>query len=231
MKLIFVHGAGESSLTFYYQLRRFRNAAGIDLPGHPVGKPCQTIEGYTEWVRGYVADRRYKHMVLCGHSMGGAIAQMYALHYPEELKGVVLLGTGARLRVHPDYLKECENRGSDPGAWLENRKADYAEVEPELQRALLERAAEVGPAVKLNDLSCCDAFDVMDRVQEIRLPTLVVCGSQDVMTPVKYTDYLADKIPGSRKAIVEGAGHYALLERHREVNRAIGEFVSALASG
>lgn len=206
MKLVFVHGAGESSLSYYYQLRRFRNAKGIDLPGHPVGKPCQTIDGYVEWVRGYVAARRYKDIVLCGHSMGGAIAQVYALRYPEELKGLILLGTGARLRVHPNYLKECEDGVADPGAWLETRKPDYAGVELELQRALLERAAAVGPAVKLNDLLCCDAFDIMDLVQEIRLPTLVVCGSRDAMTPVKYTDYLADMIPGAKKAIVEGRG-------------------------
>ena len=231
MKLVFVHGAGESSLSYYYQLQRFRTATGIDLPGHPLGEPCQTINGYVEWVRGYVAARRYKDIVLCGHSMGGAIAQTYALRYPQELKGLILLGTGARLRVHPDYLKECEEGVANPNPWLENRKSEYAAVEPELRQALIRRAAEVGPAVKLNDLLCCDAFDIMDQVQEIRLPTLVVCGSRDVMTPVKYTDYLADMIPGSKKVIVEGAGHFALLERHPEVNRAIEEFVSELASG
>ena len=84
MKLVFLHGAGGSSLSFYYQMRHFRNSKGIDLPGHPIGSPCDSIEGYMEWVRGFIASRRYKDVILCGHSMGGAIAQLYALTYPEE---------------------------------------------------------------------------------------------------------------------------------------------------
>ena len=231
MKLVFVHGAGESSLCFYYQLRHFRNSNGIDLPGHPSGKPCDSIQGYVEWVRGYVAARRYKDVVLCGHSMGGAVAQLYALQYPEELTGLVLIGTGARLRVHPDYLKQCQDGIEDPGHWLECRKPDYSEVEADVQHALLGNAADVGPAVQLNDLLCCDRFDVMDRVGGTTVPTQIVCGSRDVMTPVKYSDYLADKIPRSMRAVIDGAGHYVQLDQYREVNRVIGGFVSGLAEG
>ena len=101
MKLVFLHGAGSSSLAYYYQLRHFRNSKAIDLPGHSSGKACHDIEGYLEWVRGFITARRYKDVVLCGHSMGGAITLLYALQYPQELKAIILLGTGARLRVHP----------------------------------------------------------------------------------------------------------------------------------
>lgn len=228
MKLVFVHGAGESSLSYYYQLRAFRGSKGIDLPGHPVGKPCTIIEGYVEWVRGFIAARRYKEVMLCGHSMGGAITQLYGLKYPDELKGIVLLGTGARLRVHPNYLKDCEDGLQDPGGWLEKRKPDYSKIEPELAEALLRRLGEVGPAVKLNDYLCCDRFNIMDRVQEIRLPAQIITGSEDVMTPVKYADYLADQIPGSRKAIIDGATHWVQLEHYQEVNRTIKEFLATL---
>ena len=111
-----------SSLSFYFQMRHFRNSKGIDLPGHPAGKPCTTIEGYVEWVRGFIAARRYKDVVLCGHSMGGGITQLYALTYPEELQGIILIGTGARLRVHPKYLQEAEEAQTDSTRWLENSK-------------------------------------------------------------------------------------------------------------
>ena len=228
MKLVFIHGAGESSLSFYYQLRHFRNSKGIDLPGHPDGRPCTSIEGYVEWVRGFVAARRYKNVVLCGHSMGGAITQLYALKYPEELRGIMLVGTGAKLRVHPKFLKACEDGSENPGEWLENRREELAGVEPDVRQAMLRRSAEVGPAVQLNDLLCCDKFDVMDRVQDIGIPAQMVCGSGDVMTPVKYTDYLEQKIPGSGKTVLEGASHYVQLERHREVNEAIEKFLARL---
>ncbi|MEE8158604.1 MAG: hypothetical protein V3T78_04460 [Dehalococcoidia bacterium] len=64
---------------------------------------------------------------------------------------------------------------------------------------MLEKSFEVGPAVARNDLLCCDRFDVMDRVHEIPLSSLVICGTEDVMTPVKYANYLAERIPRSQR--------------------------------
>ena len=135
---------------------------------------------------GFIRARRYKNVVLCGHSMGGAIAMRYALKYPEELRGLILLGTGARLRVHPQYLQRCREPGAGNAPWLEQHLNYYREVDEEVYPALKQRAAEVGPAVELNDLMACDRFDLMDCVGDIKLPTRVICGSDDVMTPVKY---------------------------------------------
>lgn len=228
MKLVFVHGAGSSSLSFYYQLRHFRTSKALDLPGHPVARPCTSIEGYVEWVRGFNAARRYKDVVLCGHSMGGAIGLLYALRHPEELRGLILVGTGARLRVQPKYLKQCEEPGEDRSRWLENQHEYYKAVEPDLYQALMRRANEIGPAVELNDLLCCDRFDVMDRVHQIQLPTLVLCGSEDIMTPVKYADFLAQRIPGASEEIIPQAGHFVQLEKYQQVNQRIEEFLNAL---
>jgi pimeloyl-ACP methyl ester carboxylesterase len=228
MKLVFVHGAGSSSLSFYYQLRHFRNSKALDLPGHPVAKPCTSIEGYVEWVRGFNAARRYKDVVLCGHSMGGAIGLLYTLRYPEELRGLILVGTGARLRVHPKYLNRSQEPGEELSRWLEGQREYYKAVEPDLYQALMRRANEIGPAVELNDLLCCDRFDVMDRVHQIQLPTLVLCGSADVMTPVKYADFLAQHIHGASEEIIPDAGHFVQLEKYQQVNRRIEEFLNAL---
>ena len=95
---------------------------------------------------------------------------------------------------------------------------------------LMVRAGQIGAAVKLNDLRCCDAFDIMDRVGAIRLPTLVLCGSNDVMTPEKYSHYLHDKIEGSEIRIIEGGSHFVQLEQPEAVNGAIEEFLSKCPS-
>ena len=228
MKLVFLHGAGNSGLSFYYQLRHFRNSKAIELPGHPTGKACTTIDGYLEWVRGFNAARRYKDVVLCGHSMGGAIALLDALRYPEELRGIILIGTGARLRVHPDYLHRAEEPGEGNLQWLEGQKEYYEGVEADIYQVLVRRATEVGPEVELNDLRACDNFDVMDRVQEIQLPTQVVCGSEDIMTPVKYSDYLAHNIKHAREEVIPGAGHFVQLQRYQDVNEQIERFMTTL---
>ena len=228
MKLVFVHGAGSSSLAFYYQLRHFRNSKAIDLPGHPTGKACTTIEGYVEWVRGFNTARRYKDVVLCGHSMGGAIAQLYALRYPDELRGIILIGTGARLRVHSDYLNLAKHPGEDDSRWLEGQKEHFQGVDSDIYQVLVRRASEVGPAVELNDLQACDKFDVMDDVHNITLPTQVVCGSEDVMTPVKYSDYLAKQIKNAREEIIPGARHFVQLQQYQQVNAQIERFMATL---
>ena len=227
MKLVFLHGAGCSSLSFYYQLRHFRSAKAIDLPGHPDGKPCETIDGYLEWVRGFMKARRYKNVILCGHSMGGAIAMRYAHKYPEELRGLVLLGTGARLRVHPYYLERCEEPGEDNIPWLEKHLEHYRGVQQEVFPVLRQRAAEVGPQVELNDLKACDGFDMMDSVGEIKLPTRVICGSDDSMTPVKYSQFLTNSIDGASQSIIPGGSHFVHMEKYQAVNLEIEDFVAS----
>ena len=227
MKLVFLHGAGCSSLSFYYQLRHFRSAKAIDLPGHPDGKPCETIDGYLEWVRGFIKARRYKNVILCGHSMGGAIAMRYAHRYPEELRGLVLLGTGARLRVHPYYLERCEEPGEDNVPWLEKHLEYYQDVQQEVFPVLRQRAAEVGPQVELNDLRACDGFDMMESVGEIKLPTRVICGSNDSMTPVKYSQFLANSIDGASPSIIPGGSHFVHMEKYQAVNLEIEDFVAS----
>ncbi len=227
VKLVFVHGAGCSSLSFYYQLRHFRNAKAIDLPGHPDGKPCDSVDGYLEWVRGFIRARRYKNVVLCGHSMGGAIAMRYALKYPEELRGLILMGTGARLRVHPYHLERCRQPGENNSPWLEGHLEYYQDVQPEMYPVLRQRAAEVGPEVELNDLVVCDNFDMMNCVGNIKLPTRIICGSDDVMTPVKYSDYLTSNIEGASQVVIPGGTHFVHMEKFQRVNEDIEDFLSS----
>ena len=170
-------------------------------------------------------------MVLAGHSFGGAIALMYALKYPQELKGIIIIGSGARLRVHPTFLIPCEEAiKGNPQKWYELVEQMYRSTPEDYRREILTKQKAIGPAVMLNDFLCCDKFDIMDRVHEIKLPALVICGELDVMTPVKYANYLGAKIARSRVVIVPEAGHFALAEKPEVVNKAVDDFVRGLSS-
>ena len=81
------------------------------------------------------------------------------------------------------------------------------------------------PDVTIGDFMACDAFDVMDRVETIRLPALAICGEEDQLTPPKYAEFLAQKIPGARFLLVERAGHFVQLEQPEIVNAGIREFL------
>lgn len=229
MKLIFIHGAGNTGLVWQYQTEYFAGSEAVSLPGHPQGEPCISIDDYTEWLHRYVREKGYSQTVLVGHSMGGAVAQMYALTYPKDVKALVLIGTGARLRVRPDFLEFIEASIDSPANWLRNFvEPSYSRVAPAVREKVINKMVEVGAAVQLNDFRCCDRFDVMDKVHQIAAPTLVVCGTEDDMTPVKYARYLADKIAGSKLVIVEGGSHLVSLEKPDEVNRFIEDFLRGL---
>ena len=229
MKLIFIHGAGNTGLVWHYQTEYFAGSEAITLPGHPEGEACTSIDDYTEWLHQYVQKKGYSQLVLVGHSMGGAVAQMYALNYPREVKALVLLSTGARLRVRPDFLEFIETSIDSPAIWLKKFvEPSYSRVAPAVSEKVINKVVEVGPAVQLNDFRCCDKFDIMDKVHQITAPTLVICGTEDDMTPVKYARYFADKIAGSKLVMLEGGTHLVFLEKPDEVNRAIEDFLRGL---
>jgi pimeloyl-ACP methyl ester carboxylesterase len=229
MKLIFIHGAGNTGRVWHYQTKYFADSEAVNLPGHPEGKLCTTVDQYVEWLHEYIRRKGYTKPVLAGHSMGGAVAQMYALSYPQEIGALVLIGTGARLRVHPDFLKILEDSIDASDEWLRNVvEPPYDLVDPEVKQKIISGVVEVGVAMQLNDFRCCDKFDIMDKVNQITLRTLVICGSIDDMTPLKYSQYLTDKISGAKLLVVEGGTHLCHVEKPAEVNQAIEEFLANL---
>jgi pimeloyl-ACP methyl ester carboxylesterase len=231
MKLIFLHGSGGCRESWHHQVRSFADADAVDLPGHPDGNPCTSIDAYVDWLRGYIQERAYTDVVLVGHSLGGAIAFLYALRYPDGVEGIVSVGSGARLRVHPTFLEGLEKAIEKPELFAEFQETSWALVEPELAEVLRRRGIENGPAVTLNDLRACHEFDVMNRLGEIAVPTLAICGSDDIMTPPKYSHFLAEKIPDARAVIIQGGTHMVFAEKPGEVNGAIEEFLRRLQSG
>ena len=111
---------------------------------------------------------------------------------------------------------------------MEGQEEYFKTVEPDINEVLLRRSSQLGPEVELNDLLACDRFDIMDQVHKIQLPTQVVCGSLDAMTPVKYSDYLTKEITGARQGIISGGNHFVQLEKYHQVNAQIEQFLATL---
>jgi pimeloyl-ACP methyl ester carboxylesterase len=231
MSIIFVHGSGAYGDIWRYQTGYFPDSHAVNLPGHPHGQTLSNVEECADWLKKYIEGRGYKDVILGGHSLGGAITLMYALRYPQELKGIIVISSGARLRVHPRYLAPCEEAiKGNREQWYQIIEEIYRFTPEEYRREIVEKQKEIGPAVMLNDFLACDRFDIMDKVHQIRLPALIICGELDVMTPVKYSNYLAAKIAGSKLVIIPQATHFALAEKPEAVNRAIEDFVNGLPS-
>ncbi|MGQ9491001.1 MAG: alpha/beta fold hydrolase [Anaerolineae bacterium] len=231
--LVLVHGAGGNLMHWPAELRRLDGYTvyALDLPGHGRSRGASRAEigAYAEVVRRFLEALQTtgtQPCLLAGHSMGGAIAIECALRYPGRLAGLILIGTGARLRVAPQILQGILTDFTGTTELLAEW-AHSANTDPNLRRLYLRRLREVNPHVLHNDFAACDAFDRRAEVNQIVMPTLIVCGEADRMTPVKYSQYLREQITGSSLVVVPGAGHMVMLEQPRAVAQAVTEFLAA----
>lgn len=227
--LLMIHGAGGRGEVYQPQLSGLAgqmNLAALDLPGHGAtpGPGQDTIAGYADWLEGFLAAGPLRP-VLLGHSMGGAIALTLGLRRPELVRGLILIGSGARLKVMPAIL---EGLGKDFAGTV-RMIVPFAygpQAEPQMIAQGIEQMGATEPAVLLGDFMACDRFDLMDHLADIRLPTLVLVGDQDQMTPVKYAQHLAGAIPGAELQVIPGAGHMLYLEKPRQANQAVAGFMA-----
>ena len=220
--LVFLHGAGDNHLLWNGQLAAFAETArafALDLPGHgrSRGAGRKTILEYANAVREFLDALELERAVIVGVSMGGAIAQTMALEFPARVLGLGLIGTGAKLRVAPAFLQGIENDFENTApALVQNYFAANAPTELIAKSAASLLAT--GAQVAHDDFAACDAFDVRARLGEIRAPALIVCGSEDKMTPPKYSEFLAQNIAGAELHIVENAGHMVMVEQAEAFN-------------
>lgn len=227
--LVFIHGAGDNHLCWNGQLAAFAETTrvlALDLPGHgrSHGAGQKTILEYAVAVREFLDALRIERAIVVGISMGGAIAQTLALEFPARVLGLGLIGTGAKLRVAPQFLKGLQNDFENTARMLaQNYFASPAP--PDLLAKSTASLLATGAQVAHDDFAACDAFDVRARLGEIRAPTLIVCGADDKMTPPKYSEFLAQNIAGAELHILENAGHLVMLEQQVEFNRILGEWV------
>lgn len=228
MQLIFIHGSGGCRESWQHQTEYFKSSVAINLPGHPDGNLCSSIKGYTAWLRKFIHDKGYTDVVLVGHSLGGGIVLQYALDYPEDLAGIIPIGSGGRLKVHPDFLKMLETAVAEKSLEVDLNANQYDFIEPRLAGVIKKRDIENTPKALLNDLKACNVFDVMDTLETISVSLLAIVGDKDIMTPPKYTNFMADKISGARSVIIPGGTHFVFAEKPVEVNQAIEEFIQIL---
>jgi pimeloyl-ACP methyl ester carboxylesterase len=159
--------------------------------------------------------------------MGGAIVQTLALTHSEVIKGIVLVGTGARLRVFPVVLNGIKNDFEETVRKI--TQFTYSRKAPAdlIEKGVLD-LMKCRPEVLYGDFLACDRFDIMNEVEKIDLPTLILCGEEDELTPVKYSHFLQNRMKGSKLEVLPHAGHMVMMEAAKAFNEKIGGFISTL---
>lgn len=233
--VVLVHGAGMDHSVWAQQSRGLAHAGrtvlAIDLPGHgrSAGEALTSIEALADWLDRFIAVAGYPSAVVAGHSMGALAALELAARHPERVRGLVLVGAAAAMPVHADLVAAASEAlpaavamitawgfstaaalggNPTPGLWLTAGG-----------RRLLERSR---PGVLHADLSACDAYRGGEAAAtRVRCPAIIVAGGGDRMSPAEAGCALADRIPGGRAEVLEGAGHMLMAERPDAVLKAL----------
>ena len=230
--IIFVHGAGGNAFAWQNQRRaldRGVNTICVDLPGHgkSSGPGCTSIAAYSQWLLRFIDSLGLSGVIAAGHSMGAGVILEAAIEYPEMLEALILVGSGARLRVSSEIFQSLETDFKTTAEQLLRNCYGPGSSE-KLVKWGLEHLLNELPEVVLADFRACDDFDRMADIAQIKKPALILCGSEDRMTPPKYSQYLAEKLQRGTLRIVDKAGHMAMVEKPFEVNASILKFLATL---
>ncbi|HEV2137483.1 MAG TPA: alpha/beta hydrolase [Nitrososphaerales archaeon] len=229
--VIFVHGAGGNSLLWKRTLSYLSGgslALAVDLPGHPAGEiACKTVDDYAKAVSEFIADRGIERPVVCGHSMGGAVALALALSHPGDLGGLILASTGAKLGVDPLILDGLRGQPLRAVEQLITPRS-FNSLDLSLGREARASLSISNLEVFLNDYLACQNFDVRPDLRRIETKTLIVCGDKDRMTPPKWSHYLNANILGSELYFIKDSGHMLPLEKPEALARVVQSFLAGV---
>jgi 3-oxoadipate enol-lactonase len=230
--IVFLHGVGSDKSVWAPQLEHFgraRRAVAFDYPGYGESdlRAQATRDDFAVSILTAMDALGMGPAHICGLSLGGVIAIAMHAIASQRCASLILADSFA---VHPDgqavYDRSVAASG-DLRAFAQAR-ADVLLAEPAdppIRNEVVETMARIDPAAYRIGAEAVWLADQRDRARAIDVPTLVVCGSEDKVTPPELSRELVELVPGARYAEIEGAGHLSNVERPDEFNRLVGEFI------
>lgn len=235
--IVFLHGVGSDKSVWKPQLAHFgqsRRAIAFDYPGYCDSDswPDATRDNFAASILTAMDALGVESAHICGLSLGGIIAIAMHAAAPERCASLILADSFA---VHPDgegiYRRSVEASRNIGMRALAEARVDVllgSAATKELRSEVVETMAGINPKAYEIGARAVWLADQRDRAAAIRVPTLVLVGAEDKVTPPALSEELAALIPGARPEVIAAAGHLANAEQPPAFNAAIDRFLAEL---
>ncbi|MFD9002590.1 alpha/beta fold hydrolase [Streptomyces sp. NPDC059582] len=235
--LVFIHGWTADRHRWDHQVAHFaerRRVVRLDLRGHgdSGGAGVRTIAELANDVLALLDHLKIERFVPVGHSMGGMISQTITLEHPERVERMVLVNSISRMTYSRGrgLLMAASTLVPFKLFVATNIQRAFAPGYPREEiRRYVRSSADTPREVVMTLYGAMRAFDVLDRVGEIRTPTLLVHGYYDIQLPVQQMLRMAKAYPDAEVRILD-AGHELPVEKPAELTAAIARFVTGPAA-
>lgn len=246
LPLLFVHGFPLDGTLWQPQLDALSDSYRVIVPdlrgfGESPPSPSMTMEQYAGDLEKLLDRLKVDYVVLAGLSMGGYIAFAFYREYPDRVQGLVLVDT--RAQADTDEIRA--NRAATVARVQEQGVAVLADEmvgkllspatlkhQPELVervREMMARQSVEGVVAALRGMA--ERPDSRPMLGNISVPTLVVVGADDTVTPIADAEAMVNAIPGAELAVIPEAGHLSNLEQPEAFNQALREFITTRVVG
>jgi len=232
--IVFLHGVGSDKSVWRPQLDHFsreRPAIAFDYPGYGDSDPAPsgtTRDDYADAIISAMHELGVDRAHICGLSLGGVVA--IAMHHADAKRCASLILADSFAK-HPDGQAIYERgiaASNDLRAMAEARVDVLLAqpADPAVRSEVVETMARIAPAAYVIGAEAVWLANQRDRARKIRVPTLVLCGTEDKVTPPSLSQELAALIPRATYEPIQGAGHISNLERPDEFNSALDAFLA-----
>ena len=237
--VVMVHGAAMDHSVWQWQSRYLAHhgyaVLAVDLPAHgrSPGLARERIEELGSWIVGLLDAGGIEQAALVGHSMGSLAVLQAAITAPQRVRRLALVACAVPMAVSDAFLaaaKEAPPVAFDMEAVWGHAKNSQLASSPVPGATLLGATRALNGrsrnGVLEADLRACNAWrPAQEALKSVAVPTLVVCGRRDVMTPPRAGKALAAAIPGAKLVMLE-SGHSMMVEAPRETLAALRDFLA-----
>ena len=234
--ILFIHGFPFDHYMWDEQVEKFKNnyyCVTYDVRGlgsSPVGDGQYTLESFVDDLENIIDNLNLCKPILCGLSMGGYISLRAVERMEKKLGGLILCDTKSHADNNEGKINRAKgiNQINDVGTekfieqFIANCFADgFKRTRKKEYETIINRSKKYNAlGVKGCLLAMAGRTDTTPYLQRISIPTLVICGEEDKLTPPGVMKSMSEKIKHSKFVAIEGAGHISPVESPKEINKA-----------